>query len=128
MPRAEARPEAVVFYQRLTLPLVRDRDYVLRTHFDETPGENGTTYRLEWRPCHESGPEPTQGVLRVSYCEGAWLLEPQDKMTTRATYTIFTDAGGALPAFAANTGSRMAIRKIFAAIRKQVTLPKYAAP
>jgi hypothetical protein len=64
-------------------------------------------------------------VLRVNNCNGSWLVEPQGNTTTRATYEIFTDSGGALPPFVANTGSRVAIRKIFEAIRKQVKEPKY---
>jgi len=34
--------------------------------------------------------------------------------------------GGAIPAFIKNTGSQIGIRKLFAAIRKQVRDPKYA--
>jgi hypothetical protein len=37
-----------------------------------------------------------------------------------------TDSGGAIPAFIKNTGSQIGIRKLFAAIRKQVRDPKYA--
>jgi hypothetical protein len=46
--------------------------------------------------------------------------------TTRATYILYTDSGGALPDFVKNTGSQIGIRKLFAAIRKQVGDPKYA--
>ena len=48
------------------------------------------------------------------------------KTKTRAIYTIYTDSGGALPAFVANSGSRIAIRKLFDAVRKQVKDPRYA--
>ncbi len=45
--------------------------------------------------------------------------------TTQATYQIYTDSGGGLPAFLANRGSQMAIPKLFDALRKQVRDPKY---
>jgi hypothetical protein len=38
---------------------------------------------------------------------------------------IYTDRGGAIPAFIKNVGSQIGIRKMFAAIRKQVRDPKY---
>jgi hypothetical protein len=39
---------------------------------------------------------------------------------------IYTDSGGMIPSFIKNTGSQIGIRKLFAAIRKQVRDPKYA--
>ncbi|MFL6536723.1 MAG: SRPBCC family protein [Chthoniobacterales bacterium] len=120
-------PDAIVFYQRLKLPLLQDRDFTLRTRFEETTTSLGTSYRMQWRPVAE-GPEPIRGVLRVTVCEGGWLLEPQENSKTRATYSIYTDSGGALPSFIANSGSRIAIRKLFEALRKQVNEPKYATP
>ena len=62
----------------------------------------------------------------MNVCEGGWLLEPEGNGTTRATYSIYTD-GGTLPPFLLNNGSRIAIRKIFEAIRKQSKEPKYSA-
>jgi hypothetical protein len=62
----------------------------------------------------------------VKLCEGGWLLEPAGPNATRATYAVYTDSGGAIPAFIKNTGSQIGIRKIFGAIRKQVREPKYA--
>jgi hypothetical protein len=53
------------------------------------------------------------------------LLEPDHTVKTRATYSIFTDNGGRLPAFLANAASGIGIRKIFAAVRRQVKDPKY---
>ncbi|MFL6540630.1 MAG: START domain-containing protein [Chthoniobacterales bacterium] len=120
-------PDAIVFYQRLKLPLLQDRDFTLRTRFEESTSNHGTIYRMQWRPVAE-GPEAIRGVLRVMVCEGGWLLEPQENSKTRATYSIYTDSGGALPSFIANSGSRIAIRKLFDALRKQVKEPKYATP
>ena len=40
---------------------------------------------------------------------------------------FYSDTGGAIPAFLANGGSRTAIRKVFAAIRKEVAEPKISA-
>jgi len=118
---------SVLGYQRLDLPLVSDRDYTLRSERVKWLGPEGMIYRIHWTPANDLGPAPAPGVLRVNVCEGGWLLEPQGSGATRATYTIYTDSGGAIPPIIANSGSKVAIRKVFEAIRKQVKDPKYAA-
>lgn len=117
--------DCTIAYQRLVLPLVSDRDYTLRSEHSKAPGANGPIYRIQWEPANDLGPPEKPGVQRVNVCEGGWLIEP-DGAGTRATYTIYTDSGGAIPAVIANRGSRTAIRKMFAAIRKAVREPKYA--
>ena len=116
----EARP-------RLQLPLVSDRDYTLRTRNEVWQGDQGRIYRIRWEPANDLGPARKPGVQRVNICDGGWLLEPNGDDSTRATYVIYTDSGGAIPPFIANNGSRVAIRKVFEAIRKQVKDPKYTA-
>ncbi len=117
--------DTVLAYQRLNVPLVSDRDYTLRSRFARWLGPDGPIFRIRWEPANDLGPAEKPGVLRVNVCEGGWLLEPQGANATRATYSIYTDSGGSLPAFIANNGSRIAIGKVFEAVRKQVKNPKY---
>jgi polyketide cyclase/dehydrase/lipid transport protein len=119
--------DSVIAYQRLELPLVSDRDYTLRSRFQKWLGSDGAIYRIRWEPANDLGPPEKAGVLRVNVCEGGWLLEPDGDGGTRATYSIYTDSGGTIPTFLANNGSRIAIRKVFEAIRKQVKDPRYHA-
>jgi hypothetical protein len=114
-------------YQRLALPLISDRDYTIVSKHDTWSGPDGPIHRVHWESANNLGPAPKSGVIRVNLCEGGWLLEPNGANATRATYIIYTDSGGAIPAFIANSGSRLAIRKLFEAVRKQVKEPKYAA-
>jgi ribosome-associated toxin RatA of RatAB toxin-antitoxin module len=118
--------DSVVAYQRLSAPLISDRDYTVRVRKSSKKVEEGTRYLSEWNTDNAAGPPEKHGVIRVSLCEGSWLLEPTGPNTTRATYTIYTDSGGMIPSFIKNTGSQVGIRKMFAAIRKQVHDPKYA--
>jgi hypothetical protein len=87
--------------------------------------EDGFAYLREWKPANERGPEERPSVFRVRLCEGSWLFEPVGPNQTRATYTIFADSGLALPALIVNKISEVAIKKLFAAVRKQVKDPKY---
>ena len=55
------------------------------------------------------------------------MLEPKGANKTRATYCIYSDNGGAMLVFIANTASEIAIRRLFTAVRKQVKYSKYNA-
>jgi putative transposase len=118
--------DSVLAYQRISAPLVSDRDYTLRVRTTSKMVEGGTSYFSRWETENALGPAEKRGVVRVKLCEGSWLLEPLGPNTTRATYSVYTDSGGLIPAFIRNTGGQVAIRKIFTAIRNQVKDPKYA--
>jgi hypothetical protein len=117
---------SIVAYQRISAPMTSDRDYTVRMRSSSKPAEGGTSYVSQWEAENKLGPPEKPGVVRVNLCDGSWLLELTGPNTTRATYTIYTDSGGAIPAFIKNTGSQIGIRKLFAAIRKQARDPKYA--
>ena len=119
--------DSLLTYQRLSAPLVSDRDYTLRLRTTSKKVEGGTSYLTRWETDNALGPVERRGVVRVKLCEGGWLLDPLGPNATRATYSVYTDSGGVIPAFIKNTGSQIGIRKIFMAIRKQVRDPKYAA-
>jgi hypothetical protein len=119
--------DSILAYQRISAPMASDRDYTIRVHKSSKKVEGGTSYLSHWATENASGPPEKRGVVRVTLCEGSWLLEPLGPNATRATYTIYTDSGGWIPKFIKETGSQIGIRKLFAAIRKQVTNPKYKA-
>lgn len=118
--------DSVIAYQRISAPFVSDRDYTVRVKTTTKKVDGGTTYSSHWQTDNAAGPAPNRGVVRVTLCEGSWLLEPAGPSTTHATYTLYTDSGGIIPKFIKETGSQIGIRKLFAAIRKQVADPKYA--
>jgi hypothetical protein len=118
--------DSVIGYQRLSPKICEDRDYTLRVSKKSIPGPNGLTYLSQWATANEMGPAEQKGVVRVRVCNGTWLLEPDGTTKTRATYSIYSDTGGVIPAFIANHASLTAIKKLYAAIRKQVKDPKYA--
>jgi hypothetical protein len=118
--------DSVVAYQRISAPLTSDRDYTVRAHTTAKKIQGGTSYFTRWVADNAAGPPAKRGVIRVNLCEGSWLLEPIGPNATRATYMIYTDSGGWIPKFIKESGSQIGIRKLFAAIRKQVSDPKYA--
>jgi hypothetical protein len=119
---------SIFTYQRVSPKICSDRDYTLRIDEKSWASGGALAYLNSWQSANELGPPPQKGVLRVTVSEGSWLLEPAGSGKTRATYCLFTDSGGALPAFIANSASAIGIRKLFTAVRKQVKDPKYSTP
>jgi len=119
--------DSLLSYQRISPKVCCDRDFTLRTYKTSWPGVAGLVYSNRWESANALGPTKKPGVVRVEFCQGAWLLEPNGAARTRATYSVYTDTGGLIPAFIANHFSQSAIGEIFAAVRKQVTQPKYNA-
>src|SRR6266516_4075712 len=117
--------DSIVGYQRLSPKVCADRDYTLRVWKESWRVPDGLVFMSRWSPANELGPPENKGVVRVKLCEGNWLLEPEG-ITTRATYSIYTDTGGFIPSFIANHVSLTGIKRHFAAISKQVRDPKYA--
>ena len=120
--------DSIVTYQRLSPKVLHDRDYTLRVRWTSRPGGGGQVYSNTWEPANELGPPEKPGVLRVRICQGGWVLEPDGPNKTRATYSIYTDSGGVIPTFVANKVSEIGIGRLFDAIRKWVTNPKYNTP
>jgi hypothetical protein len=112
-------------YQRISPPIVGDRDYTVRVKMESKETPAGMCYCNRWEAANELGPAEVKGVTRVKVTQGSWLLEPCAGGKTRATYTIYSDSGGGIPTFLLNSANKTALPKLFDAVRKQATLPKY---
>ena len=117
--------DALVGYQRLSPKICADRDYTLRVRSKSWAATDGTAYLNWWTAANELGPPEKAGVVRVKICEGGWLIEPDGRDKTRATYSVYTDTGGLIPPFVANHASQTGISRLFDAVRKQAKNPKY---
>lgn len=119
--------DSIVGYQRISPKICADRDYTLRIWNKSWPAAGGLVFMSRWASANQLGPPEKKGVVRVRLCEGSWLLEPDGATKTRATYSLYTDTGGMIPALIANYSSQTGISRLFEAIRKQVKNPKYVA-
>lgn len=113
-------------YQLLKMPFISDRDYVLRIKDQSKRLPDGrVVYKNHWSPT-KGGPPPKDGVVRLVVNEGYWLLEEKDGgAKTKASYYVYTDPGGSLPAFAVNAANKEAIPDLFAAVAAQTRAAKY---
>jgi hypothetical protein len=123
----DAAKRTAVVYMKLNPPLVGPRDVTIRIQEQVSKGPDGSmTYNTRWEADNACGPAAQVGVTRMSLDEGSWILEPvADGKSTRATYSLFTDAGGNLPAFVINMANKRSVADLFDAVRKQVQNGKY---
>ena len=114
-------------YMKLNPPLIGPRDVTIRIQEQVSKGpDGGVTYNSHWEADNAAGPAAQAGVTRMSLDEGSWTLEPApDGKSTRATYSLLTDAGGNLPAFVINMANKRSVADLFEAVRKQAQNGKY---
>lgn len=118
----------VVSYQRLSVPLADDRDYTIKI-FDESKEDaaGNIVWKNRWSSAGVTvGPKPIDGVVRVAVNEGYWQLEDLDGgKRTKATYYVYTNPGGAMPAFLVNAANTQAVPDLFKAVAKASSDPRY---
>jgi hypothetical protein len=101
-------------YQRLNLPVISDRDFVLEVRYGR---QRGDTLWLAYRAVTDRGPPPRGGVVRVSHHRGSWELQPaRGGKATRVTFQTSIDLGGWLPKWMARAGAGRELPELFAAI------------
>jgi hypothetical protein len=118
--------DSIISYQRVSPPFCTDRDYCLRVRHQTRLTPAGRAYLCYWDLANDMGPAEKNDTVRVKINEGSWLIEPAAGNTALTTYRIYTDSGGALPAWLANKANQVAINKLFEAVRKQVKDSKYS--
>jgi hypothetical protein len=89
-------PDERVAYDRISPPVVNDRDYTVRTHREQT--DRGRC-RVTVDIANELAPAPSPSVVRLEKLRCAWDFEPQPDGRTKLTYVMWADPNTSLPAF-----------------------------
>lgn len=113
-------PDELVGYQRIAAPLTEDRDTYFRVRLSRGTPANGGVFRDEWTAVPTYRPA-NKDVIRMQVSEGSWTLTPIDGgKRTRATYTVLSNPGGAIPKWIVDMSGRTAITGLFKALRDQL--------
>ncbi len=127
---AEARPLErgdgwMLVYQRLSMPVIDDRDFVLRVTWGEhADGSRWIVYRAGGE-----GPPPVDGVVRVTQNHGGWYLRPiESGRATLARYESNMDLGGSLPTWMSRSGAVDELPDLFTGVCELLGLPRDACP
>ena len=83
-----------VTYEQIDPPLVSQRDYAVRATKQTLPDGRCV---MAFAAANELAPAKAEGVVRIEKLRGSWEFE-RTATGTRATYVIFTDPGGSIPA------------------------------
>jgi hypothetical protein len=106
-------PNALDVYERLNLPIIRDRDFVLRVKH----GEDVTRRWITYRAVSDRGPGPRGGIVRVVRHDGQWeLLPAQDGRATLARNEFRINLGGMVPLWMAKARAGREIPQLFSEI------------
>ena len=103
---------AVDVYQRIKMPIVDDRDYVLHV----TWGDDDKGAWMKFTAI--DGPPPHRGVTRMKVHEGSWRLD-RGARETKAHYEVHMDLGGSLPASMARKNVAKSVPELFEGLRSR---------
>lgn len=101
----------LLVYQRLNLPVIDDRDFILRVTWGKKP--NGTHW-IKYRTARRGGPAPRKGVVRVTDHHGSWLIRPsRDGRASFVRFQVSIDMAGMLPRWLAKSGAGKEVPNLF---------------
>lgn len=103
-------------YERLSFPLIRDRDYTLR--YESRRDVPKQQFSIAWNLANERGPAPQKGVVRVNATRGVLEMLPEaEGKKTRLVCTMFADPGGWIPSWLVNYVNRSTVPDMLRLIR-----------
>lgn len=86
-----------ITYERVTAPVVSDRDYALRMRRERLGAS--CVVRFELAPDH--APPPTRAFVRLTRLSGRWRFVATERGVTEITYMTHSEPGGDIPAWLA---------------------------
>jgi hypothetical protein len=117
--RQVPNPGGIYRYQRVRAPFVAERDYTLRLIEQELPGGG---LRMYFHEANAIGPPPSPTCVRVPLVRGMWEVVALGESSSRVTYHLLSDPGGALPDFFLRFVTRKGVWNTVAALRDRTRL------
>jgi hypothetical protein len=107
-------------FQQLRFPFpISDRYYTIKLTAGD-PAAAGALFRVDWQLADDLPVLPKGEGEPVAGNRGFWKLEPlENGRRTHLTYYIYTDPGGALPAWVVNLANRAGVPRVIEAVRRR---------
>jgi len=113
----QRRPGELLVYQRLKMPVIKDRDFTLSVAWSD-----GEPRGLRFAIDGTHGPKPTKNAVRMTLLDGSWDLEPiRGGRATRAVYHVQIDFAGSVPRSLVRDGAGKDLPSVYVGIRRLVT-------
>lgn len=107
-------------YQRLSPPVVSDRDYVIDVTLSPATDATKGVFESRWTSAPDAIPT-RDGCVRVRLNSGSWTMEPLDGgRRTRLTHRLQTHPGGSIPTWVADKSNTVAIPELLKAVAARV--------
>lgn len=104
----------LVVYQRLNLPIISDRDFVLQVRH----GKQGVKRWISYWAVGNRGPSPRDGIVRVTHHRGAWELLPVGSDETLLRFEMRMDLAGSVPMWMAKSSAGEEIPALYESVCK----------
>ncbi len=105
-------------YQRVSVPLVKDRDYTHR--YEATRDTIKNKYFLTWQIDNRNGPSPIEDVIRIELSRGSLTISPaKNGNQSIFIYQMLFDPGGSIPKWIVNLTNRYTLPKVLRTIREK---------
>ncbi len=115
---SEVGDDAIV-YDQIRVPLVSDRDYVIRVH--KSVDEATQLYSLVFESADALGPPEAKGHVRARNIRGGWWLKPGARGGVDITYSLYSDPGGSIPNWIVNLVQKKEVPKYVRLIVQRAT-------
>lgn len=109
------------YHDVIRAPPATDRDYVMHQVWSEDAATGAVTARF-WSVDDPRAPVSPE-LVRFGTSRGTVSAAPADAGGSTLTYVVFTDLGGALPAWLARGPQREAARRFLLEIRRRAEAP-----
>ncbi|ATB29355.1 SRPBCC family protein [Melittangium boletus] len=108
-----------VTYTQLDLPIISNRDYVLRVEEQEGRDDEGReTFQQRWSPANDVLPE-RRGVVRLLRNAGSWFFTAKPEGGVHFVYRFTVEPGGSIPGFLAGVGQTDAVMDTVRAVERR---------
>ncbi|MCB9558017.1 MAG: hypothetical protein H6707_18025 [Deltaproteobacteria bacterium] len=106
---SRSSPAQLLVYQRLALPMVSDRDYVLDVRW----GRQQDTFWVRYLVPPGSAVAPRAGVVRVPLHTASWQIRSDRRGASFVRYQMMLDLAGWIPRFLARRGAADELPELF---------------
>ena len=107
----------MVVYQRLNLPVISDRDFVLHVKWWK---KAGTTY-VSYKALKGKDAKRRSDVVRVTSHSGTWQIKPLACGLSRVRFEVGIDLAGSLPLWMARSGAGKELPDLFASVNTMIS-------
>jgi hypothetical protein len=112
-------------YEQISVPVVSDRDYVMHVKLN-VPASTGSC-DVTFETVEDASRPPVRGFVRIPVIRGHWNLVPATDGRVIVRYEIFSEPGGAVPAFLARSRQRSAAIDFMKIILSRASAPMQAS-